>query len=92
MDELIDRIVAHVGADRSVAETTVGIIFDFLLKKGPSDKVQTLVDRLSGAAAAVPAARAGGDPGGIFGEMAGHGVGSRLMGTASDATNSKRYR
>jgi hypothetical protein len=80
MDELIDRIVAHVGVDRSVAEESVGIILDFLLKKGPSEKVQTLVDRLPGAAAAVPAARADGDPGGIFGEM-GMGVGNQLMGT-----------
>jgi hypothetical protein len=83
MDELIDRIVAHVGVDRSVAEKAVAIILDFLLKEGPSDKVQKLVDRLPGANAAVQAARAGGDPGGIFSGMGGvMGVGSRLMGQA----------
>jgi len=82
MDELIDRIVAHVGLDRSVAEKSVGIILDFLLKKGPSDKVQTLVDRLPGGDAVVEAARADSDPGGIFSGMGGvMGVGSRLMGT-----------
>lgn len=34
MDELIDRIVAQVGVDRSVAEKAVCIILDFLLRKG----------------------------------------------------------
>jgi hypothetical protein len=82
VDELIDRIVAHVGVDRSVAEKAVAIILDFLLKEGPSDKVQKLVDGLPGVNAAVQAARAGGDPGGIFSGMGGvMGVGSRLMGT-----------
>jgi hypothetical protein len=82
MDELIDRIVAPLGVDRSVAEKAVGIILDFLIKEGPSDRVQTLVDRLPGANAAVPAVRPGGDPGGIFSTMVGiMGVGSRLMGT-----------
>jgi hypothetical protein len=82
MDELIDRIVAPVGVDRSIAEKAVGIILDFLLKEGPSDKVQTLVDRLPGADLAVQAAGAGGDPGGIFSAMCRViGVGSRLIGT-----------
>jgi hypothetical protein len=82
MDELIDRLVAHVGVDRSVAEKAVGIILDFLLKEGPSDKVQTLVDRLPGADPAVQGARVGGDRGSIFSGMGGvMGVGSRLMGT-----------
>jgi hypothetical protein len=81
MDELIDRIVAHVGVDRSVAKKAFGIILDFLLKKGPSDKVQSLVDGLQDADAAVHTARADGDAGGMFGGMDGvMGVGSRLMG------------
>jgi hypothetical protein len=82
MDELIDRIVAHVGVDWSVAEKAVRIILDFLLKEGPSIKVQAPVDRLPGADAPVQTSRAGGDPGGIFSGMGGvMGVGSRLMGT-----------
>jgi hypothetical protein len=69
------------GVDRSVAQKAVGIILDFRLKEGPSDKVQTLVDRLPGADLAVQAARAT-DPGGIFSGTGGViGVGSRLMGT-----------
>ncbi len=79
MDELVDRIVAQVGVDRAVAEKAVGIIFDFLSKEGPSDKVHALIDRLPGADAAIAAARAD-EGGGMFGSMGGiMGVGSRLM-------------
>jgi hypothetical protein len=79
MDELVDRIVAKVGVDRTVAEKAVGIIFDFLSKEGPAEKVQALLDQLPGANEAVAAARAG-DGGGLFGGMGGvMGVGSRLM-------------
>ena len=79
MDELVDRIVARVGVDRTVAEKSVGIIFDFLSKEGPTDKVQALLDRLPGANEAMAAAREG-DSGGMFGGMGGiMGVGSRLM-------------
>jgi hypothetical protein len=79
MDELVDRIVANVGVDRSVAEKSVGIIFDFLSKEGPTDKVHALLDQLPGADAAIAAARAD-DAGGLFGSMGGiMGVGSRLM-------------
>jgi hypothetical protein len=79
MDELVDRIVARVGVYRAVAEKAVGIIFDFLSKEGPSDKVHALIDRLPGADAAIAAARAN-ESGGTFGSMGGiMGVGSRLM-------------
>jgi hypothetical protein len=80
MDQLIDRIVANTGVDRSIAAKAVGIILDFLLKEGPSDKVQSLVNELPGATEVVEAARAEGG-GGVFGAMGGiMGVGSRLMG------------
>ncbi len=79
MDELVDRIVARVGVDRAVAEKAVGIIFNFLSKEGPTEKVQVLLDQLPGADAAVAAARAD-DTGGMLGGMGGiMGVGSRLM-------------
>jgi hypothetical protein len=79
MDELVDRIVARVGVDRTVAEKSVGIIFDFLSKEGPTEQVHALLDRLPGADAALAAARAN-DTGGMFGGMGGiMGVGSRLM-------------
>jgi hypothetical protein len=79
MDELVDRIVANVGVERAVAEKSVGIIFDFLLKEGPSEQMHALLERLPGAEAAITAARAE-DTGGMFGGMGGiMGVGSRLM-------------
>jgi len=79
MDELIGRIVAAVGIDRSIAEKSVGIILDFLSKEGPADKVQALLERMPGAEALVEAARAEG--GGLGGMMGGiMGVGTRLMG------------
>ena len=65
MDELIGRLVANVGIDRDAAEKAVGIIFEFLRKEGPADKVQALLDRLPGAQefmqarkASIPAAAA----------------------------------
>ena len=51
MDELIARLVANVGVDRTAAEKAVGIIFEFLRKEGPADKVQALLERLPGAEA-----------------------------------------
>jgi hypothetical protein len=49
MDELIARLVANVGVDRDAAEKAVAVIFEFLLKEGPPDKVRALIDRLPGA-------------------------------------------
>jgi hypothetical protein len=49
MDELIARLVANVGVDRDAAEKAVGVIFEFLRKEGPPDKVKALMDRLPGA-------------------------------------------
>lgn len=49
MDKLIERLVANVGVDRDAAEKAVGVIFEFLRKEGPADKVQALMDRLPGA-------------------------------------------
>jgi hypothetical protein len=80
MDDLVDRIVAHVNVDRSVAEQSLGIILDFLMKEGPSEKVHALVAELDGAQAALQAAADAGDLGGAFGGLGGIiGVGARLM-------------
>ena len=49
MDELIARLVANVGVDRDAAEKAVAVIFEFLLKEGPPEKVRALIDRLPGA-------------------------------------------
>jgi hypothetical protein len=73
MDELVGRLVANIGIDRAVAEKAVGIILAFLLKEGPADKVQALIDQLPGADAAVKAESGGFGMGGIM------GVGTKLM-------------
>jgi hypothetical protein len=75
MDELLDRLVANVGVDRAVAEKAIGIILAFLLKEGPSDKVQALISMMPGADAAVQSA---GSEGG-FGMGGIMGVGTKLM-------------
>jgi hypothetical protein len=74
MDELLDRLVANVGVDRAVAEKAVAIILAFLLKEGPSDKVQALIDQMPGAQAAVQTSGQG--ESGMGGIM---GVGTKLM-------------
>jgi hypothetical protein len=76
MDELLDRLVANVGVDRATAEKAVGIILGFLLKEGPADKVQALINQMPGAEAAMQAAESGGGGFGMGGIM---GVGTRLM-------------
>ena len=73
MDELVGRLVANVGIDRMVAEKSVGIILAFLLREGPTDKVQALIQKMPGAEAAVEAASGGIGMGGIM------GVGTKLM-------------
>jgi hypothetical protein len=77
MDELIARLVANVGVDRSAAEKAVGIILDFLRKEGPADKVQALLDSIPGAQALMEAQGQGG--GGMFALSGIMGAGSRMM-------------
>ena len=80
MDELTERLVAKVGVERNVAEKAVGIILDFLVKEGPADKVQALMERMPGSQDALAAARASEGGGGFFGGMGGvMGAGSRMM-------------
>jgi hypothetical protein len=77
MNELLDRLVANTGVDRGVAEKAIGIILAFLLREGPSDKVQALIDQMPGAEAAMQAATGSGD----FGMGGIMGVGTKLMAT-----------
>jgi len=81
MDELIARLVADVGIDRAAAEKAVGIIFEFLLKEGPADKVQPLLAKLPGAEAVMQKAGSESDSGGAMaGAMGGvMGAGMRMM-------------
>jgi hypothetical protein len=79
MDELIGRLVAKVGIDNDVAEKTIGIILGFLRNEGPSEKVQSLIDNMPGAEAAIAASSDGSGLGRLMGGglMA---LGTRLMG------------
>jgi hypothetical protein len=79
MDELTGRLAAIAGIENAVAEKTIGIILGFLRSEGPSDKVQSLIDSIAGAEAAIAASNSGGGLGSLMGGglMA---VGTRLMG------------
>ena len=72
MDELIGRLVADIGIDRTTAEKAVGIILDFLVKEGPADKVQPLLAKLPGADALVQ--KAASEGGGMMGGVMGAGM------------------
>jgi hypothetical protein len=79
MDELIGQLAVKAGIDDAVAEKTVGIILGFLRKEGPADKVQTLIDAIPGAEAAISASGKNSGLGGLMGSglMA---LGTKLMG------------
>jgi hypothetical protein len=79
MNELIDELAAKAGIDDAVAEHTIGIMLDYLRSEGPPETVQTLIDRMPDAAAAIAAAR---DGNGLSGLMGGGlmAVGTRLTG------------
>jgi hypothetical protein len=55
MDELIAQLATKAGIDDAVAEKTIGIVLSFLQSEGPSDKVQSLIDQIPGAQAAIAA-------------------------------------
>ena len=78
MDELVARLVANCGVEPSVAEKSVGIILDFLLKEGPTEKVQALIDQMPGADALVADAQSQGS-GSLFGMGGLMGAANRLM-------------
>ena len=79
MDELIARLVANVGIDRTQAERAVGIIFDFLRKEGPADKVQALIDRLPGAQELMQSQQGLDGGGGMFAMGGIMGAGTKMM-------------
>jgi hypothetical protein len=79
MDELIARLVANVGVDRSAAEKAVAIILDFLRTEGPPDKVQALIDKLPGAEALLQSQKGGEAGGGMFAMGGLMGAGTKMM-------------
>jgi hypothetical protein len=80
MDELIARLVADIGIDRSAAERAVGIILEFLVKEGPADKVRPLLAKLPGAEVLIEQTAGEGGSGLIDGMIGGvMGAGMRMM-------------
>lgn len=77
MDELIGRLVANVGVERSVAEKALVIILDFLRKEGPAGTVGDLIDRLPGAEALLASQSEAG--GGVFSMGGIMGAGTKMM-------------
>jgi hypothetical protein len=78
MEELIGRLVAKAGIDNAVAEKTIGIILGFLRNEGPAEKVQSLIDNIPGAEAAIAASSNGGGLGRLMGGLM--ALGTKLMG------------
>lgn len=76
MEDLIGRLVANVGVDRTAAENSVGIILDFLLKEGPAEKVQALINQIPGAEALIAKQSEGGSGFSMGGIM---GAGTKMM-------------
>jgi hypothetical protein len=74
MEELINRIVAHVGLDATVAKKSVGMMLGFLQQNGDAAKVSALINALPGGAEAVTEANY--QQGFMPGVM---GLGSQLM-------------
>jgi hypothetical protein len=79
MEELIGRLVANVGVDQAAAEKSVGIIFDFLRKEGPPDKVQALIDSLPGAESLLKTQQDADTGGGMFAMGGIMGAGTKMM-------------
>jgi hypothetical protein len=80
MDELIARLVNNLGIDHDAAEKAVGIIFEFLLKEGPADKVKALLARLPGAEELMEAQEGVDSSGGGMFAMGGiMGAGTKMM-------------
>jgi hypothetical protein len=80
MDDLIGRLVAHAGVDRTATEKAVGVIVQFLLNEGPTEKVRALIRYMPGADAAMPASSSSLRSPRMFGAIGGlMEVGSQLM-------------
>jgi hypothetical protein len=80
MDDLIGRLVATTGVGRTAAEKAVGIILQFLLKEGPTEKVHTLLQHMPGADAAMLASHPSSSSPSLFGAVGGlMGVGTQMM-------------
>ena len=85
MDELTRWLASKAGIEGVVAERTIGIVLDYLRNEGPRDKVQALIDQITGAEVAISATKSGG---GLERLMGGGlmAVGTRLMSLGLDVS------
>jgi hypothetical protein len=84
MDEFLDRLAAHVGADRTTAEKAVGIILQFLTKEGPADQVRALLDTMPGAQAVLASAPPESGFSSMFGGVMAAGTRMMALGLSMD--------
>jgi hypothetical protein len=77
MDDLIGRLVANAGVDRTDAEKAVGIVSQFPLEEGLAEYVRVRIGCMLGADAALPASCPGSISLRMFGAkgLMGFGVG-----------------
>jgi hypothetical protein len=66
MDESIGQPVAKAGVDGAIAEKTVGIMLGFVRSEGRSEKVETPIDRIPRAEAAIVATNSGSGVSGLM--------------------------
>src|SRR5438128_911355 len=80
MDDLIGRLVANTGVDRTAAENAVGIVPQFLRKEGPTKQVHALIQHMPGADTAVLLSSPSSRSPGMFAAVGGlMGFGSQMM-------------
>ncbi|MCW6507526.1 DUF2267 domain-containing protein [Lichenifustis flavocetrariae] len=81
MDELVERVSTSAGIEPEAAQKAIGLILNFLLKEGPEDQVNTVIDVIPGARAAMSGAAVEEDEGSVLNGLTG-GHGGGLMGLA----------
>ena len=87
MDELVDRISQAANIEPEAARKAVGLILNFLIKEGPEEQVNAVIDKIPGARAALSGAAAEEDGGSVLsGLTGGREGGGGLMGLAGQLT------
>lgn len=86
MDELVDRVSQAANIEPEAARKAVGMILNFLMKEGPEDQVNAVIDQIPGARAALSGAAAEEDGGTVLSGLTGGREGGGLMGLAGQLT------
>ena len=81
MDELVERVSTSAGIEPEAAQKAIGLILNFLLKEGPEDQVNKMIDAIPGARTAMSGAAVEEDGGSVLSGLTGgswwrpHGTG-----------------